>query len=361
MLAAPLLAESPRVVTDIGPVQSLVANVLGEAAPPPPVLVAPGASPHGAALKPSQARALQEADLVIWIGPGLTPWLTKPVSALTGEARELRLMEVDGTRHYALRGDDGHGHGEDHGDEHGAEHHDNEHHDNEHHDDEHHDDADHGADHDENHDKNHDGARHDEDHHDEDHHDGGHEAHDHAREGEEAENDDPHAWLDITNAQIWLGAIAEALAASDPQNAEAYVARADAASAALMALDQQIAARFEPLAEVSFVTYHDGFQYFERRYGLHSAGSIAPSDASAPGPAWLSHMREEMREMAVKCVLTEPQYPARLTEVVADGASVNLGVLDPLGSALTPGAQMYPAMMWDLAEALATCLEASGQ
>ena len=75
--AAPAEAEPRgpvRAAADIAPVHSLVAMVMRDAGSPA-LIVPPGASPHGYALRPSQARALQEAEIVFRIGPGLTPWL----------------------------------------------------------------------------------------------------------------------------------------------------------------------------------------------------------------------------------------------------------------------------------------------
>ena len=72
-------AEPPRVVVSIQPLHGIVAAITGETASP--LLLLPGtASPHGAALRPSQAAALAAAELVIWIGPGLESTL----SATTG-------------------------------------------------------------------------------------------------------------------------------------------------------------------------------------------------------------------------------------------------------------------------------------
>ena len=70
LLASPAFAEVPKVVTDIAPVQGLVASVMGDLGTPD-LLIPASASPHSHALKPSEARALQQADLVFWIGEEL--------------------------------------------------------------------------------------------------------------------------------------------------------------------------------------------------------------------------------------------------------------------------------------------------
>lgn len=102
LVSGPALAEVPSVVTDIAPVESLVARVMGDLGQPQ-LLLRPGASPHDYALRPSEARALQQADLIFWAGPALTPWLEKPLSTLGGQAGSVALSRVEGTVRLAFR------------------------------------------------------------------------------------------------------------------------------------------------------------------------------------------------------------------------------------------------------------------
>ena len=108
-LALPALAEVPRVVTDVPPVQALVAQVMGDLGTPV-LLLEKGADEHDFQMRPSQRRALAGADLVVWIGPELTPWLERAMAG--GAAKSLALLDADGThrRPYV--------HVEDAGDEH---------------------------------------------------------------------------------------------------------------------------------------------------------------------------------------------------------------------------------------------------
>ena len=67
LLATPALADVPKVMTDLPVVHSLTAQVMGDLGTPD-ILLDKGADPHHFQLKPSQARALSQADLVLWIG-----------------------------------------------------------------------------------------------------------------------------------------------------------------------------------------------------------------------------------------------------------------------------------------------------
>lgn len=110
LMAAPALAEVPRVVTDFGPVQSLVSDVMGDLGPPQPLLTA-GAGPHDFQLRPSQAAMLAQADLVFWVGPELIPPLGDALTALAPQSRIVALLQDGGgtTRSFADGGIDPHG------------------------------------------------------------------------------------------------------------------------------------------------------------------------------------------------------------------------------------------------------------
>ena len=90
------MAEVPRVVTDIPPVHSIVAMVMGDLGTPE-LLLGKGADEHDFQLKPSQMTAVTEAGLVVWVGPELTPWLDSALNANGGEGAVLTLFDDVGT------------------------------------------------------------------------------------------------------------------------------------------------------------------------------------------------------------------------------------------------------------------------
>jgi zinc transport system substrate-binding protein len=91
----PAFADAPKVVTDIPPVHALVAQVMGDLAAPV-LLLEKGADEHDFALRPSQMRDIAGADLVVWIGPALTPWLDRALAA--NPAPALGLLDATGTQ-----------------------------------------------------------------------------------------------------------------------------------------------------------------------------------------------------------------------------------------------------------------------
>lgn len=114
LLATSVRAESLRVVTDIAPISSIVDAVMGELGTPEQLL-AQDADPHHVQFRPSQARALAEADLLVWVGPALTPGLESIVDSANAVDLHFVEGESEGDGH-----DHGHGHGHDH--DHGHDH-----------------------------------------------------------------------------------------------------------------------------------------------------------------------------------------------------------------------------------------------
>ncbi len=105
-LSIPTLADT-KVVASIKPIQSIAAAVM-HGAGTPALLVDAASSPHTYTLTPTNAGALQEAQLVLWIGPELEAFLKKPLQSLGGNAKQLELMKTQGLKLYPVR--EGHSH-----------------------------------------------------------------------------------------------------------------------------------------------------------------------------------------------------------------------------------------------------------
>ena len=321
-------AETPNVAVDIAPGHSLVARVM-EGGGTPKLIVQPGVSPHEYSMRPSDAGALQKADLVFWIGEDLTPWMEDAVGTLATNATVTTLLEAEETKRLDFREGalfDAHDHGD-------AEH------------------ADHGHE-----DKDH--AGHDDHDHGEEEH-AGHDDHakDHAEhDGHHHGTHDPHAWLSLQNASTWLDLIAEQLAAADPANAERYAANAAAANTEIGSLSAEIKATLDPVRGGKFIVFHDAYQYFESDFGIAASGAISLGDASDPSPARIAEIQARIGEAGIACVLAEPQFNAGVVAVVMDGTDARTAVIDPLGSTLEPGPSLYPQLIRNMATTLAGCL-----
>ncbi|WP_330629399.1 zinc ABC transporter substrate-binding protein (plasmid) [Thioclava litoralis] len=315
--ALPALAQAdiPSVVTGTPVVQSLVQQVMGNLGDAK-VLLDKGADPHSFQLRPSQARSLQDADLVFWIGPELTPWLDRAIDTLNNSTA-ISLLHADGTIrqdfHTPELVEDEDGHDHDH---------------------EAHADSDHDH---EDHDDGHDHEDHDEHH----HHDGL----------------DPHAWLNPQNAEIWLQVIAKALAEKDPEHADTYAANADAAIARIKDLDAGLAKQLAPAQGKPFVVFHAAYGYLADHYGLEIAGSVSAGDAAAPGAAHLEDLHQALGADHVICAFPEAQHNPKQIKILLEGTEVKLGgALDPSGSTLDYGPDLYATLLSGLTKTLSDCL-----
>ncbi len=321
---------TPNVAVDIAPLHSLVSQVM-DGVGEPDLLIPAEASPHEYTLRPSQAKALSNADVVFWMGEGLTPWLEKALDNVAGSAQKVEMLALEQTQTHEYREGATFEAHSDHGDEH----HDDDHHDK--HDDEHHDDEKHHDEH--------------KDHDDHDAHkdEGGHHGHDH-------HGNDPHAWLDPENAKAWVAVIQETLSAADPDNASTYKKNAAEATASLNALIADTNAKVSKLGDVKFIVFHDAYQYFEKRFNVSATGAISLGDAEDPSPKRIKEIRETVQKLNVNCVFTEPQYNPGLVKNVFEGTSITtIGVMDPLGASIPEGSKHYQVLIEAMVNSLSQC------
>lgn len=107
-------AAATRVVTSIKPLELLVRAVAEEDVEVTN-LVPPGSSPHTYTMKPSQRRALENADRIFWVGPQLESFLTRLLEGEELHRRTLALGpgQADADKHHqdeAGRHNQAHGH-----------------------------------------------------------------------------------------------------------------------------------------------------------------------------------------------------------------------------------------------------------
>lgn len=295
--AGAALAGSPlKVVVTIKPVHALVAGVMQGVAMPE-LLVKGASSPHDYALKPSDARQLNHADIFFRVSESLEPFTARIAQALPKSVEIVTLVETPGLMLLPMRTSatfEGHA-----------------------------------------------GPGHEHSHH-------------HADAGGEAV--DAHIWLDPENAVVLIDRIEAALSARSPGHAAAFKANAASLKQKIVALDRELGDALGPVASRPYIVFHDAFQYFESRYRLSVAGSIAVSPESSPSGRRLTELRQKVRSLRAACVFGEPQFDRRLVDTVIEGTSARTGTLDPEGSGLEPGPDLYFVLMRRLVDDLRGCL-----
>ena len=258
----------------------------------PVLLIRGGASPHDFSLRPSEARAIYKAELVFWVGDHLESFLSKMLRST--KARNVALAQIPGIELLGLR----------------------------------------------------EGGLWDSQ--------GSHERH-HEHQ-QHAGDYDPHIWLDPHNAVVMVRAIEAALADLDPDHQDRYRDNAAELIARLHTLDAALAERLASIKDKPYIVFHDGYQYFERRYGLAAAGSVTLDPEKKTGARRISEIRRRIDENRIVCVFSEPQFEPALVRVLIENTSVGTGVLDPVGGTLAAGPDAYFQLMNNLADNLYACL-----
>lgn len=284
-------ADAPKVVVSIKPIHALVTGVM-EGIADPTLLIKGGGSPHGYVMRPSEARAMANADLVIWVGHTLEGFLEKPLKTLAKSAHSLELMDELSADLLPFRAEDEWGEEEGHR---------------------------------------------------------GH-SHDHHDHGEDDAN--PHLWLNPKLAQKIVTQTVVALSEIDPVNKAQYESNAATLSKRLTELDESLSAKLEPVKDKPYIVFHDAYQYLEDAYQLNPVGSLTVDPERKPGARRILEIRNKIKDSGAVCVFSEPQFEPRLIATLTEGTNVRTGILDPLGADLSVGVESYFQLMNNLADNL---------
>jgi zinc transport system substrate-binding protein len=176
-------------------------------------------------------------------------------------------------------------------------------------------------------------------------------------DGPESGGKDGHIWLDPDNAKAIITHLAQVLAGVKPEAAVQLRANAAKVNARIDALTSSLEAELGQLRHRPFVVFHDAYQYFERRFGLDAVGAITLSPELQPGAKRLTELRRKIKALAAVCVFAEPMFQPSLVAAVTEGTSARSGTLDPHGSGLEPGADLYFELMANMGAGLKACLE----
>lgn len=289
-ISAPTYSD---VVTSIKPL-GFIAAAIADGVTPVDVLLPDGASEHDYALRPSDIKRMQGADLVVWIGPEMETFMTKTVSSLA-EKNRLEVAALPTVKPLLHAG--GHTHEHDH-------------------------------DHDESEEKH--------------HHSNGY---------------DLHVWLSPEIAERSAVAIHAKLLELIPRKKKRLDDNLRQFKAELAKANQTIASRLEPVKGKGYFVFHDAYGYFEKHYGLQSLGHFTVNPTIQPGAKRLNQIRIQLVEHKAECVFAEPQFRPAIIDAVARGTDVRKGVLDPLGAEISLARDSYVKFLSLLSGQYVSCLK----
>lgn len=142
--------------------------------------------------------------------------------------------------------------------------------------------------------------------------------------------DDPHFWLDPLRLADVSDAIADRMAADDPDGTDAYRANADDLRKDLEALDAELSAGLATCESGDLVVSHEAFGYLASRYDLRQVGISGLSPESEPTPATLAEVSDFVSENGVTTIFSEVLVDPVVAETVADETGAEVAVLDPV-------------------------------
>lgn len=281
-----------NVVTTIKPLHSLISNVM-KGVGEPSLIIEGTSNPHNFVLKPSHAKLLQDADIIFWIGEDLEAFMEKPLSSLAKDAKKISFMELGSIKKLKFRENN-------------------------------------IFDHDD-----HDGHKEDD-----------HDRHNHGEF-------DAHLWLDPVNAKEMVIEISHELSKLDPANKNKYKANADKTIEVLDSLIKEVNQSLPK--DISYVVFHDAYQYFEKRFEVTSAGALTLNPDVLPGAKQIVDIQSLIKEKNIKCIFSEPQYNPKIIETLASDTNISTGTMDPLGANLDRGVTMYSKLIMNIADSIKNC------
>ncbi|WP_413722646.1 zinc ABC transporter substrate-binding protein ZnuA [Sodalis sp. RH23] len=289
-LAATSAPAWANIVASIRPL-GFIASAIGDGVMPTDVLLPDGASPHDYALRPSDIKRIQNASLLVWVGPELEAFMSKPAAALPAD-KNLLLSTLPSVRPLLIKGAE-------------------------------HDDPADSA-------------------HADDHHHGEY---------------NMHLWMSPEIAKQAAFAIHDQLLRLMPEKKSQLDANLLFFTAALTKNDKNIATMLAPVSGEGYFVFHDAYGYFEQHYGLTPLGYFTVNPEIQPGAQALHHIRTQLVEQKAVCIFAEPQFRPAVINAVAQGTSVRIGTLDPLGTGIALGKASYIDFLLQLTNQYVSCLE----
>ncbi|MGI4852251.1 MAG: zinc ABC transporter substrate-binding protein [Janthinobacterium lividum] len=254
-----------KIVVSIPPLASLARAIAGEQAEID-TIVDQAVSPHVYALKPSDLRKMNQADVVFWIGPAYENFLEKALKNCL--AKVVGLLNLSSLKIHGLRhAEDGHLISCPHG------------------------------------------CAHDLD----------------------PLKRDGHIWLDPDNGIIMAQEIAHQLSIIDPLSKEIYAARFKKFKQNIEKLKSNLQDLLTPYQSQGFLVFHDGYQYFEKVFGLKEGHVMSLIPDVSPSIKHMKDLRKLIKDKNVVILFAETQFSPRLMQVLADETHLKIGLLDPLG------------------------------
>jgi len=153
--------------------------------------------------------------------------------------------------------------------------------------------------------------------------------------------DDPHFWFDPRNWELSIITLADELAELDPDNADIYLANAEAYSEQLFALFDWADEAMEtiPAQQRYLVTSHDAFQYFGAAFGWRMVAIQGLSTEDEAGVGDIQETVDFIIDNEIPVIFIESSLPPDTVEAVVAavedaGGELRVGVRELYSDAM---------------------------
>ncbi|MBN1880841.1 MAG: zinc ABC transporter substrate-binding protein [Deltaproteobacteria bacterium] len=243
------------------------------------LLPPPGLSPHSFEPTPKHIETIESADMFIYSGAGLEPWVEDVLAGIENQ-KLLVVNAADGAVLMEIADMEAHTHDEQNGD---GDH------------DTHTPDADEGE-----------------------HHHGLY---------------DPHYWLDFENAKVQVDNILGGYLQIDSEHAGSYLERTDGYTSTLELLDQMYRDTLTVCPGKDLVSAgHFAFGYLAHRYGLNHRAIYGAAHNVEPSPRELTEMVDYIGQHDIKYIVADAMLDAKVARTIRDEAGVEIVTLNPAGN-----------------------------
>ncbi len=166
-----------------------------------------------------------------------------------------------------------------------------------------------------------------------------------------------HLWLSPEIAKLAAIAIHGKLLELMPQKKDQLDANLRQFEEELTKTDTKLGKMLQPVQGKGYFVFHDAYGYFEKHYGLSPLGHFTVNPEIQPGAQRLHQIRTQLVLQKAECVFAEPQFRPAVINAVAQGTTVRMGTLDPLGSGIALTRDSYVNFLSHLISQYVSCLK----
>ncbi|GAE90726.1 zinc ABC transporter [Acetivibrio straminisolvens JCM 21531] len=171
---------------------------------------------------------------------------------------------------------------------------------------------------------------------------------------------DPHVWLSPKNAKKQMEAIKDAFVKADPGNREYYENNFNDYAEKLDILDGEFKEELSKCSKKDIVVGHQAYGYLCNEYGLKQIAIEGLNAESEPTPARMAEIVKFIKEKDIKVIFSEKLLSQKVPNAIAAETGAKVEFLNPLGGLTKEdidAGKDYFSIMRENLEALKKALE----